>query len=1001
MNKAALFFLGLVAVGAAAFFALRADESPSGAPETVGLTLGNEDDTAGTGTPEDPDLGTPDAQVQTTDRELASTTVADVSEGTPRLDGSSLAASLKPSTGTIVGRVTDANGAAIANAEIKVARRDLEDLFMGERLVQATGRARSTRSNRDGRFSLTAPVGNLRLGIEADQFAPFTASASVSEGQEEDLGDVRLAAGVTLSGRVVDEDGNGVADAKLIREPDMSDGITVLGGPEDVVATTDAGGAFLISRQASGPYELVVTHSDHPSGRLQGETERPGETTSGLEVVLQDGVVVRGMVKGPQEELSGLTVVANLGEVATHDFDFSITGRQNGSGQVQPDGSFEIRGLKAAADYFVVLNRGKANSFGSNARRSQAVSFVTPQVGLGPELQLTYSTGAKVTFAVTDPSGAPMAPGMVEAGFEFEFNRPNAIKDAEAGLCELDGLWPQEGGQELNLKLSKKGFEDWEAQNLLVYPDGVVDLGKIALVARPSVLVTVLDDVTGEPVAGARVSMGGPKKESATRSIRVNASFSSDGDDSEGSQHTVFDGQERQTGRTDGDGVVSLDATAGELVDIQVEDGAHAPATVGPIQLPEVMTVFEQEVRLTPGGGLRVTVLDPSGVPASGHSLEIDGEDMESAAMRSERTGDDGVALLQGLSAGPQRIRLGKRGGGNTMVMPRIRMDGFGGDADDDDTWTEVTVLPGEVVEVALSAPAIGSLKGKVLELGRVLAGAEVKLRKAGGDNPLEGMIMFGGPGSPSATSDARGEFHIVDVEAGEYELVVDHKTRAMPYVHDMTMEGGEQEVSLDLSVTEVTGVVVDENGDPLAGARVEAERAAEESGTSRTAVRMVMMTDNGGGSVMMSTGMNEAEPTITDGEGRYRLRGVTAGVRLKVNATADGYDKAESEPFSVPDGSIESDVDVQFKKSGSIRVEVEGLTGRAIAMLRRTDAPMSAQPKIQMLTGESTTIDALAPGEWNVRIQGIGSQSLATDPGDLDVNVEGGETVVASFKVP
>ncbi len=1000
MNKAALFFLGLVAVGAAAFLALRADESSPGAPDALGLERGEDAFADKVASPLEPELGVPDAGVDASDREQAAGAALVPSTGKVQPSSPSAAAFPDRGTGTLVGRVTDANGAPVANAEIKVERRDLEDLFMAEELGRDAFGDTATESDEDGRFSVTARAGNIRVAIQADQFAPYSASASVRRDSEEDLGDVRLSAGVTLSGRVLDEDGNGIEGAKLIREPEMADGITVMGGPQDIAATTNAGGAFLVTRQATGPYELVVTHPEHPSGRLQGTTERPGETTSGLEVVLQDGVFVRGTVKGLEPEFDNLTVTANVGQVGDQDFTFPTVGGTTRTAKVQSDGSFELRGLKGKSDYYVVLNQGTARGFGTSSRRSQAVSFTTPAEGLGPAVQLIYSTGATVTFTVTDPDGAPIAPDSVEAGFGYEFNRPNAVKDAALGLCEVDGLWPSTDGEELIMRLSKKGYENWEGENLTVYPDQVMDFGSIALVARPSVEVTVLDDATGEPVVGARVTMGAPKQEDGSVSIRMNASFSADGEDSEGSRRTVFNDQERQTGMTNEEGMVSLDATAGETVEIRVDDGAHAPETVGPIQLPQVMTVFEQEVRLAPGGGIRVTVLDPSGVPAKGYSVEIDGDDMETAAMRSERTGDDGVLLVTGLKAGEQRIRLGKRGGGSTMVMPRIRMDGIGGSQAEEDNWAEVTVLPGEVAEVALTSPAIGSLKGKVAELGRVLSGAEVKLRKANSDNPLEGIIMFGGPGSPSATSDARGEFHIVDVEAGEYELVVDHATRAMPYVQEITMEGGEQEVSLDLSVTEVTGVVLDDQGEPLAGARVEAERAEEESGTSRTSVRMVMMTDGGGGSVMMSTGMNEAEPTTTDAEGRYRLRGVSPGVRLKVTATADGFDKAASEPFSVPDGSTEADVDVQFKKSGSIRIEVEGLNGRAIAMLRRKDASLSGPPKIEMLNGESTTVQALAPGEWNVRLQGIGSQPLSTDPGDLDVNVEGGETAVATFKV-
>ena len=1001
MNKAALFFIVAAAVAAGAFFALRTDTSATGAPDTVGLERSLSGSEEAPGPMESPDLGVPDAQAGMADRKEATMAAASA----PSLGAGSASASKKVVSsrgeGTLTGRVTDANGAPLDGAVIQVTRGGFGDFFLEEGSEELSPMGAKAESDAGGRFSLTTSAGSIRISILRDGFAPYSSSATIKKDQEDDLGDLRLSAGVILSGRVIDRDGNGIAGAEIIREAESADGITVLGGAQDVAAQTDAGGGFLINRQAAGPYKFFVTHPEHPAGEFQGETERAGETTSGLEVVLQDGVFVRGTVAGlPSGAASGtpeFTVTAKVGSAGDHDFSFPTGPGTTRKAKVEADGSFEVRGLQPSKDYHMTLTKGEGSSWGSRTRRSEPVSVVTPAEGLGPAVQLTYSTGATVSFTVTGADGEPMQPDSIQAGFSYEREWDDAVKDEATGRCELSGLWPDKEGEMLILRLTKKGFADWEGQDLTIYPGEVVDLGTIALVERPSVRVTVLDDKTGEPIVGARVTMAPPKEESNSMSIRMSTTLSSDEDNH---TETVFGSGETQSGKTDAQGVVSLDATAGAEVEIRVEDGVHAPSTVGPIDLPEVMAVFEQEVSLAEGGGLRVTALDPSGTPAKGYAVELDGEDMETAAMRSERTGDDGVLSLTGLPAGPARVRLGKRGGGGTIVMPRISMGGLGGNSDDDDTWTEVIVVPGEIVDVGLAAPAIGSLKGSVAELGQALAGADVKLRSSDDDNPFAGMMIFGGGGDPSATSDALGEFHIVDVEAGDYELVVEHPTRAMPYTEEITIEGGEQEVQLDLSVTEVTGVVTDENGEPIAGARVEAERVAEETGNQRTSVRMVMMTDDGDSSVMMTMGDDEAEATTSDAEGRYRLRGVAPGVRLKVNATAKGYDKAESEPFTVADGSIESDVDIQFEKSGSIRIEVEGLSGRALAFLERKDATSSGQPKVQMLDGASTTVDSLEPGEWTVRLQAMGPQSLSADPSSADVNVIGGETAVVEFEI-
>ena len=53
------------------------------------------------------------------------------------------------------------------------------------------------------------------------------------------------------------------------------------------------------------------------------------------------------------------------------------------------------------------------------------------------------------------------------------------------------------------------------------------------------------------------------------------------------------------------------------------------------------------------------------------------------------------------------------------------------------------------------------------------------------------------------------------------------------------------------------------------------------------------------------------------------------------------------------------------------------------------------------MLTGESTTVDGLAPGEWTVSIRGMGpGDSISVDPDEVQVDVVGEETAEARFVV-
>ena len=149
----------------------------------------------------------------------------------------------------------------------------------------------------------------------------------------------------------------------------------------------------------------------------------------------------------------------------------------------------------------------------------------------------------------------------------------------------------------------------------------------------------------------------------------------------------------------------------------------------------------------------------------------------------------------------------------------------------------------------------------------------------------------------------------------------------------------------------------------------------------------------------MFSTG-DESEPSVTDFEGRYRLRGVTADVELAVKASADGFDDAKSEPFTVSKGSIKEGVDVQFAEPGSLRIEVEGGTGMLLGMVRRKDASAGTPPRVEALTGGSAEIKNLAPGTFTVTIQSTGGEELELDPASVEVEVKAGETATASFQV-
>ena len=996
MNKVALLLFSAVALVVGALLALRAEATSATSPMVPGLERALPGSSEVFDSPLDFGPAPLDSPLDLDRREDANPRVIGADATSASSGTTSVEVAARRERGKLIGRVIDENGTPVPGAILWTRGRGLGGVMHESRLERPMPGELESGCAEDGRFSIDVSAGAVLVMIEADGFAPHELTTAVERDKEVDLGDVRLSVGVTLSGRVVDRDGNGIAGATLCRSPSSIGGM-LAGQRQHVAATSGEGGAFLIRCQASGRYELHVSHSEFSPGRLQGEASQPGATISGLEVVLEDGASLRGTVMGKVLGDDSLSVMADLGDMGPHALAFPGTVRSLRESKVDSDGSFELRGLMPSTEFFLCLV--ERTSTGA-IRRSQSVLVATPAKGLGPAVVLNYTTGAAVSFTPTDTAGAPLIPDSVKAGFGFAFHRPNVRMDSSTGRCTLDGLWPKTGGEALQLRVIRHGYEDWTGPPLSVSPGQAIDLGRIALVERPMVRIAVLDDSTGDPVEGARVSVYlAPRSDAKDPQAAESYSF-------------VLGGEEAvSSGKTDRGGLVLLNSVVGQQLEFRVEDELHEPYRAEAILHPVDQRIFEHEIRLRAGASLRVVALDPSGQPAEGYSVELAREAHEIMAARRDRTGGDGVLLICGLAPGVHRVRLGHRGGGGGTLLAGALSDGasfgssssFGGfpKGSGGRAWTEVMVQAGSVTEVGLTAPANGALSGSVTESARPLAGASVRLRsRSGGGAGLGELLALEGQGAMSAYSDSVGDFSIAGVEAGEYELVIEHPTRAMAYTHAMVIEGGEQHVVLDLPVTEISGVVLGEKGQPLAGARLRAMPASEATVDSPMASRMIVMTGDGGGE-SVSLGGDLTEPAYSTAEGRFTLRGVTANESVVVTAATEGYVTAVSRPFTLGEGAIEADVTIRCQPSGSIRIELDGWSGNALALLRRASAKPFDPADVRMLHGATTLLGAVEPGAWTVSLQSIGGEPLHAEPSLASVKVVGGATAVVSVKLP
>ena len=190
-------------------------------------------------------------------------------------------------------------------------------------------------------------------------------------------------------------------------------------------------------------------------------------------------------------------------------------------------------------------------------------------------------------------------------------------------------------------------------------------------------------------------------------------------------------------------------------------------------------------------------------------------------------TDSEGMKEFKHLAAGSHSFKLGGSGGPGIVMISSSQSDGMAFDMSgspagggEQEKWEHVEVADGETSELTLVAPAKSVLYGKIVESGKPLPGATVRLEEEGSDGFGAGMFGFGD--ELSAKTNGKGEFRLEGVDVGKYTVIVTHTLRALPSEFDVSLLEGENDMgTVDLYVCIVEGRVVNQAGDPLEGVRI------------------------------------------------------------------------------------------------------------------------------------------------------------------------------------
>jgi protocatechuate 3,4-dioxygenase beta subunit len=998
MNSKILIAAALVVVAGGSYFLFKPKDAAPNAPraiEAVAEDVG-------------PDAQRPPAELDAP--ELAETDSAGDARSVVATEGEAKPAAATPKKSSelvLVGRVVDESGAPVAGADLKAAAAqggpefgldEIDaDMFGGWIVVD------SATSGADGRFELPLQrkANTVQFAARKAGFAPLDQRFDVQPGRHE-VGDVRMARGAVVAGRVVNSSGRGVAGAAVHRKRvggDMMAQFNPFPGP--VVATTDAAGAFVVDQLALGDYKLVVKHAEHPDGNLEGTTSQGSERISGLEVRLADGAAIMGVVSGLDgkwtEDLRVAATKAGGGAFGMPDF----TGGRRA--KVDKDGSFRISGLAADTSYRLAVARGdKPNMTQMMGGRRGRDGVEAKSGDVGVRVPLVDET-ALVGQVVDARTKAPVTQLRVEAGRGWlvpladEKGKPQS--NFPEGRFRHANLVRMGSGGKLDLKVVADGYRTFEQKGIEV-PDGAItDIGVIELEPAPLARVVVLDATTRQPVANAKVNLEVLRDEQDGNRV-----FVSGGDDDDDGMPMMPSGETR-TGKSGADGVAMVAMEPGKRMRAVVRAKGRAEWTgtafVAPADGEQAI-----EALLVEGGTVVVKVVDTSGAPVPKVAVEREEDDsgVQVFAMGGDRkTNSKGELEFKNLLPGLQRFRVKDGGMFGGVRVGRARMarsagaDGaalFDMGDDEEPQWSNVEVADKGRHEVVLVVPARATLVGVVREGGKPVPGLRVKV--SDGDD-----MDFGFGGESGAKTDADGRFELADIEAGKQKLVVSGPRRAMNHEQEIEIYAGDNKVEIDLPSATIEGRVVSVDGAPMAGAKVKVMLAPEGSFESAAVEFAAVVAFDGGDAEggVMEFGAGQGNAATTDAQGRYTLRGVRAGAKLVVEVKAKDCQPKRGEPFELAIDETRANMDFVVQPGCTLEVSLRSADGRQRGFFARAvklddKGDESAEQSSQFAQRASTKLSGLAPGRWRVTVNPVsfgeegGGQDEDPAPKEIELKV-------------
>jgi hypothetical protein len=723
-----------------------------------------------------------------------------------------------------------------------------------------------------------------------------------------------LSPGARAEGRVVDEQGRGIAGASVDVEAEHVHSVTINHGTGEVGtssrgATTNADGSFQLYGIPAGKVRITAQESGYVTGQTDPITLVEGTTRSGLAIALSRGHHVAGTVTWPDgTPARGVTVQAELQTPPSTGATsmLSLGSYRPQSGKTGDRGEFTIEGLAGGpVSLLASAHRavgspppGQENEPGENLPQWTAVLEDIALDTDGVALVLREPVG--LPGRVVDDQGAPVKKFAITAG-------PSQEEGLRITPAMILG----------DVSLKTQTFEAADGSFLFsgLQPGSwtlTVEAAGYVQVDEPTVQVPRKEDPLVVQLARA-AGASGTVVDAGERPI-ANAEVKLIGNANEG-MFVFGDSKHESSTKTDETGAFTIGQLPPGSVKLVASAEGYARSEPAAIQAPAGGKVDGVVLHLRRGGRLTGEVYDAHGTCASGRKVMV--ASLGAQDMREANVDDAGQFAVENLTPGAYQVMLQPS---ETEEQAMSAKAESGEEFDPSEMlaslkMTSAQVREGETTHVVLGAPP----KAPVRVFGVVSRSHE----------PVHGgMLTCVGEGGSVLSRIKMGKVK----ENGEYELKIDEPgSVVLAYQRGISGRAAsefrrtipaEPEFRLDLDVPAggIRGTVRGPDGAPIAGIEVDLMRP-----DGRTSLAV----------------MNAGGASTSDERGRFELQDLAAGT---YGLAAGGIQPMLSDEKSVPWGRaivsglrVDADrvlegVEIRLTKPGSISGLVRSADGNPVA---------------------------------------------------------------------